>query len=86
MYFVLSTAVVSTVGLVSKAFLNSGLCSLSVSGLHHLQDALSNPRRNAGQGIITGEPPNTTPYIALLIIKLVCNHISTYVDDSARKT
>lgn len=61
MYPALSTAVVSTVGLLSKAFLNSGLCALSLNGLHNLHTALNNPTRTAGQGIITGKPPNTTP-------------------------
>lgn len=53
---VLSAAVVSSVGLISKAFLYSGLCSLQVNGLHNLEDALNSPRRAAGQGVVTGEP------------------------------
>ncbi|TRM68468.1 acyltransferase-domain-containing protein [Schizophyllum amplum] len=41
---------VAAVGLTCKAFLRSGLCSLSVDGLHHLQAALeAQPRR----GVVT---------------------------------
>ncbi|KJA24599.1 hypothetical protein HYPSUDRAFT_38656 [Hypholoma sublateritium FD-334 SS-4] len=50
---VLSAAVVSSVGLISKAFLYSGLCSLQVNGLHNLEDALNSPKRAAGQGVVT---------------------------------
>lgn len=42
---------VAAVGLTCKAFLRSGLCSLDLAGLHHLQAALEEqPRR----GVVTG--------------------------------
>ncbi|KAF9482019.1 hypothetical protein BDN70DRAFT_854183 [Pholiota conissans] len=50
---VLSAVTVSAVGLTCKAFLNSGLCSVEVNGLHTLRNALESPKRSAGQGIIT---------------------------------
>ncbi|KAG8218352.1 acyltransferase-domain-containing protein, partial [Butyriboletus roseoflavus] len=49
----LSSTVISAVGLACKAFLNSGLCSITVSGLPILLDALKRERRNSGQGLIT---------------------------------
>lgn len=78
---VLSAVVVSSVGLISKAFLYSGLCSLQVNGLHHLEDALNRPERAAGQGVVTGKP--LTALLAHWQPQrcsfAVCNHISTYV-------
>ncbi|KAG1820534.1 acyltransferase-domain-containing protein [Suillus subaureus] len=60
----LSTATITTTGLLCKAFLNSGLCSITVSNLHILLDALRNDeRRRHGQGVVT-----------------VANHISTLDD------
>jgi monolysocardiolipin acyltransferase len=56
MLAVLSTATVSTVGLICKAFLNSGLCTVQVSGLQTLKAALENRKRNSGHGVITGAP------------------------------
>ncbi|KAG1756057.1 acyltransferase-domain-containing protein [Suillus lakei] len=57
----LSTATITATGLLCKAFLNSGLCSITVSNLHILLDALQNDeRRRHGQGVVT-----------------VANHIST---------
>lgn len=50
----LSALTVTTIGLTSKAFLNSGLCSIQVNGLQTLKDALKSRNRNSGQGIITG--------------------------------
>ena len=50
----LSALTVTTIGLTSKAFLNSGLCSIQVNGLQNLKDALKSHNRNSGQGIITG--------------------------------
>ena len=50
----LSALTVTTIGLTSKAFLNSGLCSIQVNGLQTLKDALKSHKRNSGQGIITG--------------------------------
>ncbi|KAF8974690.1 acyltransferase-domain-containing protein [Flammula alnicola] len=50
---VLSTATISAVGLLCKAFLNSGLCSVEVNGLQTLRNALENSKRNTGQGIVT---------------------------------
>src|SRR6267154_3296626 len=54
---ILSAATVTAVGLTCKAYLHSGLCSISVRGLPYLLDALySSKRRNGqGQGILTGE-------------------------------
>ncbi|KAG1874781.1 acyltransferase-domain-containing protein [Suillus subalutaceus] len=60
----LSTATITATGLLCKAFLNSGLCSITVSNLHILLDALRNDeRRRNGQGVVT-----------------VANHISTLDD------
>ncbi|KAI9574989.1 acyltransferase-domain-containing protein [Boletus coccyginus] len=50
----LSSAVISAVGLTCKAFLNSGLCSITVSNLPILLDALRSDRRHGGQGLVTG--------------------------------
>ncbi|KAH0839631.1 hypothetical protein J3R83DRAFT_547 [Lanmaoa asiatica] len=52
-YCLLSSAVISAVGLTCKAFLNSGLCSITVSNLPILLDALRRERRHSGQGLIT---------------------------------
>jgi monolysocardiolipin acyltransferase len=52
---VLSAATVAAVGLTCKAYLHSGLCSISVRGLPYLLDALENPERQRGQGVLTGE-------------------------------
>ncbi|KAG5644948.1 hypothetical protein DXG03_007413 [Asterophora parasitica] len=49
----LSTATVTAVGLTCKAALNLGFCSVTVSGLHHLDAALAHKRRNNGQGVVT---------------------------------
>ncbi|KAG2336666.1 hypothetical protein BDR05DRAFT_942133 [Suillus weaverae] len=63
----LSTATITATGLLCKAFLNSGLCSITVSNLHILLDALRNDeRRRHGQGVVT-----------------VANHISTLDDPLA---
>ncbi|KAF8204854.1 hypothetical protein BJ912DRAFT_840407 [Pholiota molesta] len=51
MFDILSAAVTSSVGLTCKAFLHSGLCSVKVTGLQTLRNALENPKRS--QGIIT---------------------------------
>ncbi|KAG2043201.1 acyltransferase-domain-containing protein [Suillus americanus] len=60
----LSTATITATGLLCKAFLNSGLCSITVSNLHILLDALRNDeRRRRRQGVVT-----------------VANHISTLDD------
>jgi hypothetical protein len=50
----LSILTVTTIGLTSKAFLNSGLCSMQVNGLQTLKDTLKSHKRNSGQGMITG--------------------------------
>ncbi|KAF9534982.1 acyltransferase-domain-containing protein [Crepidotus variabilis] len=61
---VLRALTVGTIGLASKLFLNSGLCSVRVNGLETLKSALDDhSRRSAGQGVVT-----------------VCNHISTLDD------
>ncbi|KAF9008798.1 acyltransferase-domain-containing protein [Cyathus striatus] len=64
----LSTATVAAVGLTCKAFLNSGMCSITVRGLPTLVAALehSDTSRKNGQGIVT-----------------VSNHISTLDDPLA---
>ncbi|KAH7888044.1 acyltransferase-domain-containing protein [Phlebopus sp. FC_14] len=49
----LSTAVVTAVGLTCKAFLNSGVCSITVSNLPVLLDALRSDQRCSGQGVVT---------------------------------
>jgi hypothetical protein len=73
-----SSAVLSAVGLACKAFLNSGLCSITVSNLPVLLDALSSERKYGGQGLITG--------MCCIIVHLhhcnlvtVSNHLSTSV-------
>jgi monolysocardiolipin acyltransferase len=52
---ILSAATVAAVGLTCKAYLHSGLCSISVRGLPYLLDALKSPERKQGQGVVTGE-------------------------------
>jgi monolysocardiolipin acyltransferase len=52
---ILSVSTVAAVGLVCKAYLHSGLCSISVRGLPYLLDALKSPEREQGQGVVTGE-------------------------------
>jgi monolysocardiolipin acyltransferase len=52
---VLSAATVAAIGLTCKAYLHSGLCSISVRGLPYLLDALKSPERQSGQGVLTGE-------------------------------
>ncbi|EIM84944.1 acyltransferase-domain-containing protein [Stereum hirsutum FP-91666 SS1] len=60
----LSTATVATIGLTCKAFLNLGLCELTVNNHHILLDALKDEeKRKEGTGIVT-----------------VSNHISTLDD------
>ncbi|TFK43269.1 acyltransferase-domain-containing protein [Crucibulum laeve] len=49
----LSIAVVSNVGLLCKAAMNCGFCSVQVNGLPHLIAALENSKRDRGQGILT---------------------------------
>ncbi|KAH9953502.1 hypothetical protein BC827DRAFT_1090105, partial [Russula dissimulans] len=48
---------VAAVWLIRKAYLNSGLCSITVRGLPYLLDALKSPEslRQRGQSIVTGE-------------------------------
>ncbi|KAH7931351.1 hypothetical protein BV22DRAFT_11832 [Leucogyrophana mollusca] len=48
-----STAIAVATGLTCKAFLNSGLCSLSVSNLSVLLDALKSEQRSNGRGVVT---------------------------------
>ncbi|KAF9076524.1 acyltransferase-domain-containing protein [Rhodocollybia butyracea] len=48
-----SAATVSIIGLTCKAFLNSGLCRISVNGLHNLVQALEDDQRQHGRGIVT---------------------------------
>jgi len=60
---ILSAATLTAVGLTCKAYLNSGLCSISVRGLPYLLDALNSSERKHGQGVVTGEtlgPISTT--------------------------
>ncbi|KAI6122782.1 acyltransferase-domain-containing protein [Pisolithus croceorrhizus] len=49
----LSTAVITATGLTCKAFLHSGLCSITISNLAVLLDALQDQSRRKGQGLIT---------------------------------
>ncbi|KAI0065174.1 acyltransferase-domain-containing protein [Artomyces pyxidatus] len=49
----LSTATVATIGLSCKAFINLGLCSMSVHGLQNLLKALESAERKDGRGIVT---------------------------------
>ncbi|KIJ19895.1 hypothetical protein PAXINDRAFT_174464 [Paxillus involutus ATCC 200175] len=49
----LSSAIITAVGLTCKTFLNSGLCSITVSNLPVLLDALRTEQRRNGQGVVT---------------------------------
>ena len=51
----LSAATLTVVGLTCKAYLNSGLCSISIRGLPYLLDALNSSERKHGQSVVTGE-------------------------------
>ena len=51
----MSPIVLSAVGLTCKAFLNSGLATITVNGLPILMDALHDDKRNNGHGIVTGK-------------------------------
>jgi len=54
----LSPVTVAATGLLCKAFLNSGLCSITVNNLHILLDAIrDDERRRRGQGVVTGMSP-----------------------------
>ncbi|KII95921.1 hypothetical protein PLICRDRAFT_694037 [Plicaturopsis crispa FD-325 SS-3] len=46
---ILPIATATTIGLTCKAFLNSGLCSVTVNGLSTLLDALNSDERNRGR-------------------------------------
>ncbi|KAH7914376.1 acyltransferase-domain-containing protein [Hygrophoropsis aurantiaca] len=48
-----STAIAAATGATCKAFLNSGLCSITVTNLSVLLDALNSNQRPKGQGVIT---------------------------------
>ncbi|KAI0248525.1 acyltransferase-domain-containing protein [Lactifluus subvellereus] len=50
---ILSAATVAAIGLTCKAYLHSGLCSISVRGLPYLLEALDSPERQNGQGVVT---------------------------------
>ena len=52
---VLSTLTVAYVGLTCKAVLSTGLCSVKVTGLNHLLNAL---QANDGRGVVTGSSQN----------------------------
>ena len=76
---ILSAATVTAVGLTCKAYLHSGLCSISVHGLPYLLDALySSKRRNGQQGILTGEYPNKQ----IALQRAVAERPSTHVQKS----
>jgi monolysocardiolipin acyltransferase len=62
-----------------KAYLYSGLCSISVRDLPYLPEALNSPERRNGQGVVTGErcdfsEPTTAVYY---LAHKVSNHLST---------
>lgn len=58
----LSTATVATIGLTCKAFLNLGLCELTVNNHHILLDALKDEeKRKEGTGIVTGKSTASLP-------------------------
>ena len=63
---VLSAATVAAIGLTCKAYLHSGLCSISVRGLPYLLDALKSPERQSGQGVVTGERYHIISHLRLL--------------------
>jgi hypothetical protein len=54
---ILSAATVTAVGLMltRRAYLHSGICSISVRGLPYLLDALYSSERRNGQDILTSE-------------------------------
>ncbi|KAF9268218.1 hypothetical protein L218DRAFT_918649 [Marasmius fiardii PR-910] len=49
----LSALTVTSIGLACKSFFKLGLASVSVSGFHHLSEALESQERNHGRGIVT---------------------------------
>jgi len=53
---------VAAIELTCKAYLNSGLFSISVGGLPYLLDALNSSERNHGQGVVTGETQGPISY------------------------
>jgi len=74
---IVSKATVATIGLASKAFLNSGYCSsVKVVGIHHLLNELD---RKDGRGVITGMFVCSRNLSFPLVSpgNLVANHLST---------
>lgn len=66
----LSICTITTIGLFCKAALNLGFCSsVTVSGLHHLLDALADEEtRKSGRGVVTG----TSVSYFLCLLELTC--------------
>ena len=54
-YMSMKLVTCSAVGLACKAFVNSGLCNVTVNRLSVLVDALRNVQLSTGPGILTGE-------------------------------
>ncbi len=50
----MSSITVTTIGLTCKAFLSSGLCTVTVNGLPTLVEALNSSQRENGCGVVTG--------------------------------
>ena len=76
---ILSAATVAAIGLSCKAYLHSGLCSISVRGLPHLLETLNSPERQTGQGVVTGIMCFffPLPLVADTNHAKVSNHLST---------
>jgi len=75
---IVSKATVTTIGLASKLFLNSGYCSsVKVNGIHNLLSELS---RKDGRGVITGAFVSRNylkVFVRLTRRPSVANHLST---------
>jgi hypothetical protein len=76
----LSVVTVASVGFTCKLFLRSGLCSVNVNGLDILKSIIDDPdRRAAGRGVVTGALNQEAKDVVVLIMQVVCNHISTCI-------
>lgn len=72
----MAPATATLVALTCKAYINSGLASIKVSGLQTLVKALHDEQRNQGHGVVTGVFLGAVR--ELVLISAVSNHISTY--------
>ena len=83
---ILSAATLTAIRLTCKAYLNSGLCSISVRGLPYLLDALNSSERKHGQGVVTGEYQRSysLPWDRRLKLFLTCGFSSLQPSLSVR--